>query len=156
MVNGTIFENLKYGQLLSPQALSTATTYNGSAVSTTGNGLDTLEFDELVVLVNTSDVDATSTIDVSLYHSNTDDPATASLIALPTAAGVSTNASFTQVTNDSAQQMIGFVKTKASKRYIWAKQVASISNSCYASIDYILGKSDTLPVSQSAEFEIGF
>ena len=151
-------ESLKVGKLVEPANYVDGTFYNGSAVSVTNNALDTKDFDELIIIVNSGD--ATSflvgdTLDVSLYESDGVDPAAATLVSLADQEGTATAATVTQITSAS-DSAIGFVKTSASKRYIWARSVVASITSCNYAINYILGKADSMPTSQVADFEVGF
>jgi hypothetical protein len=157
MSGGTIFENIKYGNAFKAQALSSGTEYNDVASSVTQSGIDTKDYDEIVFVVDHSAIDAFSAVAVSIVGSASDDPATAVLVALNDESGIATNASFGAITNEAAGQEYGFIQCKSSKRYLWAKTVISTTATCYANINYIMGKADTVPVSsQTADFEIGF
>lgn len=154
MINGTLFENVKFGVAVAPLTSTTTTAlYNGSAVSVTNNGIDVSGFDEAVFMVSVGDVNS-STLDVSLYESDGIDPSEATLVSLPVAGASSgTNASFTQI--DENGNSFGAVKTKATKKYLWVVTESGASAQEYA-VFYALGKADSVAVSQTADFDIGY
>lgn len=144
---GKIGEDNLVQQILEPDARTSASTlYNGNA-TTTNNYIDTRGFDECLIVLNAGVVAAAGSIAASIVENDTD---------ADTAAAAISGAAFTAVTpaNDQAVQ-VGNIVCKNQKRYLWLKTVQANATETNISAVAILGKADSLPVSQTLVFDVG-
>jgi hypothetical protein len=154
-----IFKNLKIGSAVFPRRFTNHTArYNGSTVSVTGNGIDTREYGQILFIVDYVVSSEFGSIDIRIFDSNTDDPATSAQITLNDKSGNLTPAIFGSIYSFSSGQKHGLIQCKATKRYLWAKtSTQSLGVGNCVNISYILNNANTLPVPlQVADFEIGF
>lgn len=151
---GKLVEDVLNQQVFAPAERTTATTlYNGSAVSVTGNGIDTRNCDEIVFKINAGTVYATLNADV--VASNTDDPSGATLVNGQLNPNDSTgNATFTAITtaNDNAIHQ-GSIKCKNFPRYMWLRTYQTAVTTQY-SAQASLGRCDRDPQANSPVFDI--
>lgn len=154
MMGGTIMENLKYTDLVHPNAGTNNTClWNGSAVSVSNNGLDTRDYDEVVYNVDVGELSSGGTLDVSIFASDTNNPTTASIINEKNNAGTLTDATFTQFTTANTNQL-GWIKCSQTPRYHWVMTYQGTA-SVYHSVKAIL-RANRVPVDNSPTFEIGY
>jgi len=151
---GKLIEDVLNVQVFAPDERTAATTlYNGSAVSVTGNGIDTRDCDEIVFKINAGDVNATLNADV--VASTTDDPSGATLVTgRQTTNDTVSNASFTAITtaNDNAIHQAS-IKCKNQNRYFWLRTYQTAVTTQY-SAEASLGRCDRDPQANSPVFDI--
>lgn len=159
-MRGKLVEDLLYQQAVKAKKWSSApgTLYNGQAVSVSMNGIDTRDCDDINFVVNVDTVEGSGTLDVGIYHSNTNDPSTASIVsgnASPSDTA-STKAQFTRVTsaNDDALH-IGSIRASNFYRYMWAA-TRVLGASANFGVVAVLGKCDRDPQSQTAVFDLNY
>lgn len=118
-----------------------------ATTNATGNGVDTREYDECVVVLSVGAVAAGTTVDVAMIESATDDAGTATAV---------TGASFTQVENSvqNTERKL-FMRTANRLRYIWP-QVTKAGTTASASygVTFMLGKALTNVVTGTYDAEI--
>jgi len=140
-----IIEFIKIVVAVIAQTSSSAETlYNGVSSGGT-NGIDTREYDELVVEVNIGAIATSGTLDLTLVESDTNDSSTATAV---------TGAVFTQFTpaNDNALYS-GSVKCKNYKRFCWVKSVQS-AHAIVFGASFIMGHSNRLSTINSLVFDL--
>ncbi len=153
---GKLIEDVLNQQCFQPAQRTTAVTlYNGSAVAVTGNGIDTRQCDEIVFVLNAGTFLGAAALNASVVQSNTDDPATATLVSgSASPSDTTTNATFTQITvaNDAALHQ-GSIKSMNFNRYMWLRTYQTAVTTNYSATAH-LGRCDRDPQTNSPVFDI--
>jgi hypothetical protein len=138
-----LVEQVKVVQAHAPVVLNSTT-------ATFGLRADTRDYDSAVIELNVGKYAGPATLSAILYEQETDD---GDLTACPVTLG-----NFGELTGTSNQVKIGGIETKNYKRYLSLRLQASQSRSANPTIsvaaNFILGKSDSNPVSNSAVFDV--
>lgn len=151
-----IIEGIKIQKVISPTGGTASTClYNGSAVSVSNNGIDTFGYDEIVFVVNYGTAYTGSSLDCSIMAASTNNPASASVVALLNDSGTSTNATFTAFGTTSNTIKNATIKCSNASRYQWLRTYQGSVTVNFSAVA-ILGKCKEEPISNSPEFEIGF
>ena len=139
-------EAIKITQLTKPQQIVGACTlYNGLA-SAEASGLDTVDCDDVVFVVNVGDIGSGATLDVTIMGSETDDASAASAI---------TDGAFDQITNTTTATMrVGSLLSKNYNRYLFARAVAATGTVNFA-ITALRGQQNDGVQDNSDDFDIG-
>ena len=127
-------------------AVYAAGTYHNGATGTVTNGIDTRGFDELLVELNVGAVAAAHTLDVTIWQNDTNTTTGATVVEDKDG----TDMAFAQIAdggNESAT-LIGRIQCKNTKRYIFVKAVVVGASGIAASVNLILGKPKSEPVTQ--------
>jgi hypothetical protein len=122
------------------QVTTTGTLYN--ADGTTGSGIDSRDYDEIVMQVNVGPVVAGTTLDISVVEADNDNADGAVAV---------TGAAFTQIANanQNTQRLLS-IQCSGTKRYLWAKVVkGGTADAASYGIGAVLSKADKTPVTQS-------
>ena len=107
-------EQCAYSTLYAPAVQNTTgTLYNGAG--TTGSGLDTQNYDEVVFSVLVGTVTSPNTHTITIMESDDDNADNASAV---------TSASFTAISSaNTGTSRHGYVRCADTKRYLWARMV---------------------------------
>jgi len=143
-----LIEDIKYQQLYDSETITTtATLYNGTSGSVTGESIDTQDYEDINILINAGAFSGDGTLDAILVESDTD---------LPSGATAVTDGDFTQLTTsrDSALYT-GEILAELVKRYLWVRTVKGGSGNAAIGIVAVL-KPKVRPVTQDVtpDFDI--
>lgn len=153
---GKLIEDVLNVQGFEPaQRVTAVTLYNGNAVATTGNGIDTRDCDEIVFIINAGEFLGAANLAASVVHSNTDDPATATLVAgRGSPNDTAQNANFNAITVANDRQLHqASIKCKNFNRYMWLRTYQTAVTTFYSSTAH-LGRCDRDPQANSPVFDI--
>jgi len=151
---GKLIEDVLNVQCFEPGLRTTAVTlYNGNGVATTGNGIDTRDCDEIVFIINAGLVNANLEADV--VHSNTDNPATATLVAGQGSPNdIADNSNFNAITVANDRQLHqGSIKCKNFNRYMWLRTYQTAITANYSATAH-LGRCDRDPQANNPVFDL--
>lgn len=143
---GKIIEDLKLTTLYRPVSRTAqGTLYENGG--TTGSGLDTKDFDEVVFDVNVGAIAGTTTLDMSVVASDDDNADNATAVS---------GATFTQIANANQNtSRRASLLCKNTKRYLWVKVVKGVStDAALYSVTAVLGKADSRPSSNTLDFDV--
>lgn len=157
MRGGKLIEDLQYVQAVPPALRNTvATLYNGEALSVSNNGIDTRPCDEINFVVNAGEFVGVPVLDLVIVQSNTNNPATATLITGRTTLDVAGTAAFTTITAATDSQLHnGSLKAKNFNRYMWVRSHQAAATTYYGVIA-VKGKCDRDPQSNSPVFDLNY
>lgn len=144
---------LMRSERLQPASGTTGTFYyNGAPITTaSGYGLDTKDFDDVVIALNIGTVlGATVTLSNSIYESDSDDPTEATLLS---------GAAFDDVgvSTDEILQ-VASINCSETKRYLFLVTQIARPTTTTPTVDMgavaILSRADSQPTSQTLDFDV--
>jgi len=138
-----LHETVKVVQAVPPIVTTTAETLFNNTSSGGTDGIDTKDFDELLVEVSFGAVGGV--LDVQLFESATNDSSTSTAVA--DINGVLADFDQFDGTEDNEVHVIR-AKAKDLKRFVWVKTINADTTSKTYGINVLLGKADAEPVTQ--------
>lgn len=153
---GKLIEEVLNEQVFGPaQRVTAVTLYNGSLVAVTGNGIDTQPCNEIVFIISAGEFPGAAAMNASVVQSNTDDPATATLVSgSASPSDTTTNANFTAINaaNDNALHQSS-IKAKNFNRYMWLRTYQTAVTTNYSATAH-KGRCDRDPQANAPVFDI--
>ena len=147
-MRGKLAENLKTQQIIDPVSITaTGTLFNGESTTTSGISIDTQDYDECLIVLNTGTFSSSATVDFAVYESDTDNTGVATALS---------DADFTQVTsaNDESRQSMNIL-CKNTKRYLWVRSSKTgTTDAALICATAILGKKRNGPTDESPVADI--
>lgn len=142
---GKLVEDVKFEQVMESRQITAAETKYNGATSASASGVDTLDADEAVFMLNAGVFNGDGTVDAKVLGASTDAAGSASAIS---------DATFTQITssNDEARH-VASVKCQGTARYLFLRTVKGGTGSVHLGASVAL-KSREHPVSNSAVFDV--
>ena len=146
-MNERVTESSKVVQAFPPRSTSSAETkYNGSVDGNTVVGIDTMNYDEALIMLQIGAI--SGTLDVTVLDSSIDDDSTG--------ATAITGAAFAQVTGAVSPSVgqdgvyVGSILTKNTKRYLYVKAVTATAAAKVFGVNVLLTRADgPKPVTQA-------
>lgn len=116
------------------------TRYNDALTAASATGIDTKGYDEALIVADLGAI-SSGTLDLTIMDS--------SLAASAVNATAVTGATFTQLTSSRDSGIYtGRVRTKNTKRYLYIRAVAATADDKAYAVNVLLGKADSLKVTQ--------
>jgi len=125
------------------------TRHNDQVTAASSTGIDTLDFDEALVVLDVLSITSPGTLDITVMDS--------SVQAGAAGAATITGATFAQkLLVDAPELLVGRIKTKNNKRFIHVRSVAATASAKEYGVMMILTRAHIHPVSQvnTVEFTV--
>ena len=150
-----LIEDVKIQQAIYPTGGTASTClYNGSAVSVSNNGIDTLGYDEIIFTLSYGTAYTGSVLNAYVVGATTNNPSGATTVTLLDDTGASATATFTGLTTTSDQIQKATIKANNANRYLWLKTYQDSVTVNFSAVAIL--KATSMPVNNSPVFEIGF
>ena len=150
MTRSSLEENLRPQSAFPASSRASADTrHNDQATAASSTGIDTLGYDEALIVLDLNTITSPGTLDITVMDSTVQTGAAG--------ASTITSAAFTQkLLVDAPGIFVGRVKTKLYKRYLHIRAVAATASAKEYGIQVLLGKNEIKPVTQvtAAEFTV--